>query len=223
MKIYHGHPSPKSIENCRDAAPSYTHGAEWSHQKMTPHDWPYILDNGAFHAYKNGVPWDADAFVGRLAQIGSMPRDPDFVVLPDVVTDPEGTKKRSQQWVGVIDYPTAFAVQDGVKPDDAVQFADRVDAEYLFVGGTAEWKRRNAEAFVEAAHEHGLGCHIGRPGDLLCPEKIGADSVDTTSIVHNGTFEKLRALEVQQTFVPATDGGNTVSASTGTAQDGDAR
>lgn len=43
MIIYHGHPSPNSIERCREVAPSHTHGAEWSPAKMTPHDWPYIL------------------------------------------------------------------------------------------------------------------------------------------------------------------------------------
>ena len=209
MKIYHGHPSPNSMEQCREAAPSYTHGAEWSHQKMTPHDWPYILDNGAFHAYVNGVPWDATAFVGRLKQIETMPRDPDFVVLPDVVTDPESTKKRSQQWAGVVDYTTAFSVQNGINPDEAVEFADRVGAEYLFVGGTARWKRRNAETFVESAHDHGLKCHIGRPGDLVWARDIGADSVDTISIVRNESWGRLRTLEAntstQQPLVA--DGG----------------
>lgn len=201
MIIYHGHPSPNSIEACRKAAPSHSHGAEWSPAKMTPHDWPYILDNGAFHAYVNGYPWDADAFVGRLAEIPvKMPRDPDFVVLPDVVTDPESTKKRSQQWAGIIDYPTAFAVQDGVDPTDATEFAHRLDADYLFVGGTVAWKRRWAETFVTAAHGAGLKCHIGRPGDIGWAIEIGADSVDTTTIVHNQDWQRLRRLEEQTTL-----------------------
>lgn len=200
MIIYHGHPSPRSIEACRDAAPSFTHGAEWSPPKMTPHDWPYILDNGAFHAYVNNVPWDADAFVGRISQIESMPRDPDFVVLPDVVTNPERTKERAQKWADMIQYRTAFPCQDGMKPEDAVEFADRVGAEALFIGGTREWKQRNAEAFVDAAHAAGLDCHIGRPGDLTWAEKTGADSVDTSTIVQDEAWHKLEQLEGQESL-----------------------
>lgn len=206
MKIYHGHPSPASIESCREAAPSHTHGAEWSPAKMTPHDWPYILDNGAFSAFVNGVPWDATAFVGRLVQIETMPRDPDFVVLPDVVTDPQATKERAAQWAPIIDAPTAFPVQDGIDPETAVEVCDRLDAGTIFVGGTVGWKRRHAEAFVAAAHDHGLDCHIGRPGDLTWAEDIGADSVDTTTIVHDQAWHKLDQLEEQQTLA-ATDGG----------------
>jgi hypothetical protein len=198
MIIYHGHPSPATIESCREAAPSHTHGAEWSPAKMTPHDWPYILDNGAFTAFKHGEPWDTDAFVNRLGDLDTMPRPPEFVVLPDVVTNPEATEQRARKWAKIIDWPTAYPVQDGVTPDDAVTIAAEVDAEYLFVGGTVEWKRRNAAAFVEMAHDHGLKCHIGRPGNLLWAEGIGADSVDTTSIAHDQSFGRLEKLEAGQ-------------------------
>lgn len=203
MIIYHGSPSPASIESCREAAASHTHGAEWSTAKMTPHDWPYILDNGAFPAYLDGVPWDADAFVGRLSQLDTMPRDPDFVVLPDVVTDPSSTKERACKWAGVINWPTAYPVQDGIDPEEGVELCDRTDSKTIFVGGTVEWKRRNAEAFIAAAHDHALDCHIGRPGDLVWAERIGADSVDTTSIVRNKSWHRLKRLEAsnrQQTI-----------------------
>lgn len=195
MIIYHGHPSPASIDSCRDAAPSHTHGAEWSHQKMTPHDWPYILDNGAFQAFKRNEPWDADAFVGRLSQLSSMPRDPDFVVLPDVVTDSERTVERATKWAGVIDYETAFPVQDGIKPERAVELCERLDCGTIFIGGTVAWKRRHAAEFVDAAHENGLRCHIGRPGDLVWADSISADSVDTTSILQSESWHRLERLE----------------------------
>lgn len=200
MIIYHGHPSPNSIDSCREAAPSHTHGAEWSPAKMTPHDWPYILDNGAFAAYANNEPWDVDAFVGRLSQLDSMPRPPDFVVLPDVVTSPEETKKRAAQWAGVIDERTAFPVQDGIEPEEAMGVADRLGAEVVFVGGTVAWKREVAADMVTCAHDHGLECHIGRPGDLTWAEQTGADSVDTTSVVQDQAWGKLEQLETQQTL-----------------------
>lgn len=205
MIIYHGHPSPNSIEECRRAAPSHTHGAEWSHQKMTPHDWPYILDNGAFQAYKNNEPWDVDAFVGRLSQLDTMPRDPDFVVLPDVVTNPEKTIERATKWAEIIDHETAFPVQDGIKPQRAVEICDRLDAGTIFIGGTVRWKRRHADQFVDAAHENGLRCHIGRPGDLVWADEIGADSIDTTSIVQSQSWHRLETLETHQSQVSVAD------------------
>ena len=222
MIIYHGHPSPTSIEQCRDAAPSYTHGAEWSPAKMTPHDWPFILDNGAYHAFVNGFPWDATAFVGRLNQIDSMPRDPDFVVLPDSVANPEETKERSQQWADLVKFRTAFAVQNGLNSEEAVQFADRIGAGVLFVGGTINWKRKHAPEIVEAAHDHGLECHIGRPSDLVWARDIGADSVDTISIVRNESWGRLRRLEqnssIQLSLIHATEGGRDVVSNTGNEQ-----
>lgn len=205
LTIYHGNPSPNSIESCRDAAPSYTHGAEWALQKMTPHDWPYILDNGAFTAYKNNTLWDVDQFVRRLSQIeDEMPREPDFVVLPDVVTDPEGTYDRAEPWKSLIDYNTAFAVQDGMRPERAAEFAAEIGCVALFVGGTVRWKRTHAPTIVERAHDYGLDCHIARPGNIGWAEEIGADSVDTTSIVHNQNWGRLEHLENQQTFADVT-------------------
>jgi len=199
MIIYHGS-TGVDLTDAREAAPSHQHGRCWTPYKMTPKNDPYILDNGAFHAYKNGVPWDADGFVGRLSQLPSMPCGPTFVVLPDVVTNPKRTRERSQQWADIIDYPTAFAVQDGVEPEEAIPFAKRLEAEYIFVGGTAEWKRRNGEAFVESAHDAGLKCHVGRPNNLTWANEMGADSVDTTSIVRDNAWHKLEQLEEQQTL-----------------------
>lgn len=195
MIIYHGHPSPASIESCRAAAPSHTHGAEWSPLKMTPHDWPYILDNGAFRAFKRNEPWDVDAFAGRLGQLDTMPRDPDFVVLPDVVTNPEKTKKRASQWAGAIGYPTAYPAQDGVTPEEAVEIAEQLGCDTVFLGGTVEWKREVAHEFVDVAHDHGLRLHIGRPGNLVWARDTGADSVDTTSVVQDQAWHKLETLE----------------------------
>lgn len=201
MRIYHGSSSPSVIERATEAAPSHTHGYCWTPYKMTPHDTPYILDNGAFSAYKNNEPWDVDAFVGRLGQLDTMPREPDFVVLPDVVTNPEQTRERAAQWATIIDRPTAMPAQDGMEPDDLVAFCDRVGAGTIFVGGTVRWKQRVGEDFVTTAHDHGLDCHIARPGDIQWARDIGADSVDTSSIAASESYHRLRALEEQQTLV----------------------
>jgi hypothetical protein len=126
-----------------------------------------------------------------------MPREPDFVVLPDVVTNPEQTVERAGKWAPIIDRDTAFPVQDGINPERAVEVCDRLEATTIFVGGTHEFKRRHGCAFVTAAHEHGLNCHIARPGPkgLLWAEGIGADSADTSSIAANESYERLERLE----------------------------
>lgn len=202
MKLYHGSSCPSAIERAEQAAPSHTHGYCWTPSKMTPHDTPYILDNGAWSAFVNNEPWDVDAFVGRLGQLDTMPRPPDFVVLPDVVTNPERTAERACQWAPIIDAPTAYPVQDGISPERAVELCERTDSGTIFIGGTHEFKRRNAEAFIDAAHAHGPNCHIARPGPkgIVWADEIGADSVDTTSIVANANYDRLRRLEEQQTL-----------------------
>lgn len=201
MRIYHGSSSPSVIKRASDAAPSHTHGYCWTPYKMTPHDTPYILDNGAFAAYKNNDPWDVDAFVGRLGQLDSMPREPDFVVLPDVVANPDETRERASQWAGIIDRPTAMPAQNGMEPESHVDFCERVGAETIFLGGTVRWKRRVADKFAAVAHDHGLDFHIARPGDLQWARDIGADSVDTSSIAASESYHRLQALEEQQTLV----------------------
>jgi len=196
MRIYHGSSSPSVIDRAEAAAPGHTHGYCWTPQKMTPHDSPYILDNGAWRAFKRSEPWDVDAFVARLGQLDTMPRGPDFVVLPDVVTDPEQTVERASKWAPIIDRDTALPVQDGLDPERAVEVCDRLDATTIFVGGTHEFKRRHGTDFVTTAHDHGLNCHLARPGPkgLLWAEEIGADSADTSSIAADESYERLERL-----------------------------
>lgn len=195
MNIYHGQTSPNAIEKCREAAPSHTHGYEWVSGYMVDHDAPWILDNGAFAAYRDNEPWCADDFAECLGRIPSMPREPEFVILPDVVTDPNATERRAKKWASLINHRTAYPCQNGISPEDAVALADETDSDVLFIGGTVEWKRKRAAEFVTAAHESGLDCHIGRPGDLVWADEIGADSVDTTTIVRSEAYHKLERLE----------------------------
>lgn len=203
MKVYHGSSSPSAIEKARAIAPEWTHGYCWTPYKMTPHDTPYILDNGAFSAYKNGEVWDVDGFVSRLNQLPDMPREPEFVVLPDVVADSERTNRRAEVWAERIEYPTAFPVQDGHTPTSALNHAEKIDAETIFVGGTIEWKRRNAHDFVDEAHSRGLDVHVARPTDAIWPREIGADSFDTASYAA-GAWERFEREIGQRTLTEAT-------------------
>ena len=205
MDIYHGIPTPRKMTRVREAAPSHDHGAAWNPDCMTGHDWPYILDNGAYAAAMNDETWDPEPFLTRLAQIlDRMPRPPEFIVLPDVRGDAAASVGRSRSWARRLtqlgyDYPTALPVQDGLDPAEAVAVAEEVGAETLFIGGSDAWCVANAAEIVRAAHIADLQAHIGRPMDLTWAEAVGVDSVDTTSIVRNEAYARLRAFEEQTT------------------------
>lgn len=200
MAIYHGCPSPKKLQHARDAAPSFTHGAEWNPDKMTAHDWPYIIDNGAYQAWQNDEEWDADPFLKRLEQIETrMPRDPDFVVLPDILKGSFESMARSAYWARRVDefgVDYYLPVQNGMPVEQAVRAAVDIGASGIFVGGSRAYKEEYAGQYVMTAHDCGLKCHIGKPGPRLTwARDLGADSVDTVSIVRNRYWGRLRKLE----------------------------
>lgn len=201
MIIYHGNPNLSDIESAREAAPRFDHRAEYDIESFRLNTGlPYLLDNGAFKCYTDNRPWDATLFIRRLNQIPQKDHDPDFVVLPDVVTDPRSTYRRGREWAPWIDHPTLYPCQDGVSPERACDIAAELDADGLFIGGTIDWKRENAASFVETGHAAGLHVHIGRPTDFKWAENTGADSIDTTTFVRNQSWHRLRELEEQRTL-----------------------
>jgi len=194
MRIYHGVPSPAKLARCRAAAPSHEHGAEWLPDRMTDHGWPWILDNGVYTGAFQPRAW-AEGLA--LAQ-QRMRNAPEFVVLPDAWQDWPQTKRRHdayREWVPA-DWPVAAVAQPGGGVEDIVRFAVGIDADVLFIGGGREFQLAYADELIVTAHDHGLDAHIGQPGrSLSWAEDLGADSVDTTSIVRNGYYDRLAKLE----------------------------
>jgi hypothetical protein len=99
-----------------------------------------------------------------------------------------------------------------VNIERACRFAFDLGCDGVFIGGTKEWKRKHSEEIILQAHIRGLDAHIARPmlpkpseafddekGLRWC-ERIGADSVDTTTIARNQSWRHLRDLEQQQTL-----------------------
>lgn len=204
--IYHGACSPGDIRRANQIAPGIRHGHCWSPQKQTPHDNPWFLDNGVYSAWDNDRDWYPEPWAEALMNCREkMPRDPDFVVLPDALGDAEKTLARSRRLADNVfpDWTRAFAVQDGMSVTFALDAADELDCGYLFIGGTAEWKRRTAEDFIGPAHNAGLRVHIARPslpGGIMWARDIGADSIDTTSIVRTPAWHHLERVANQQQF-----------------------
>lgn len=205
MTIHLGQTSPTALQNAREAAPSYRYGYTWLPEYMTPHDTPYIFDNGVFGAWRNDKTWSHHLWMSGLDDLDDMPRNPEFVVLPGVVGEAEQSLARSQRYADRVDgYTKALAVQDGMDVENAVVEAIELDCEWIFVGGTMAWKRRYADRFVMTAHDYGLKCHIARPGlpdGLMWAERVGADSVDTTTIARGQSYHHLETLE-EQTELP---------------------
>ena len=148
----------------------------------------YCIDNGQFHYWKNGLPFDRDAFLRVLKVAEGYPK-PDFVVCPDIVAGGKKSLDFSMEWLS--QHPRDdyyFVVQDGMTVEMVEEIVSNFEG--LFVGGTRAWKWRTVHHWVRLAHRCDVRCHIGRVGSLrgLWRAKgAGADSVDSASFVRNGT------------------------------------
>ena len=115
---------------------------------------------------------------------------PLFIVCPDIVAGGLESLEFSLSWVDKIAYDKiALVVQDGMTPWDVWPVIDKF--QYLFIGGSVDWKWSTAEDWVQFAHASGVPCHIGQCGKLEYlreAKRIGADSVDSTSWPVNNSW-----------------------------------
>lgn len=203
MRIYHGATSPDALRKCREHAPSHTHGFGWGPAKMTPHDVPYFVDNGAYTG-----DFDKEAWLTTLEKAwNDMPRRPDFVVYPDVFGDAEATRERVRDifryWSRdelqlLAKFDRYIAIQPGLPIGSQVRFANNVGASGVFVGGTKAWSRAYGADIAREATKNDLRSHVGNPSEadgLEWAYRSGFDSADTTSVVHNDNWHWLGRLE----------------------------
>ena len=120
----------------------------------------------------------------------------EFIVCPDVVGNGALSLRFSERWAAgrLLGCPClALAVQDGMTPKIIRETLADYNFRYIFVGGTLDWKWKTTRDWVEFAHDLKLKCHVGRVGSIekldYC-RSIGADSVDSSSFVRNGTWYK---------------------------------
>lgn len=168
-------------------------------------DWQFVLDNGAYSAYSNNIPWEEERFYSYVKRLVDNNLTPMFVVLPDIVAG--GIQSLNRSVTHIPRLPEAWEkylpVQDGMVDEDVIPILEQVDG--IFVGGTVVWKWRTAERWCHLAHTFGLKCHIGRVNSerqLLSAKNVGADSVDGSSASRNHTtnrlFRHLTALQEQE-------------------------
>ena len=156
------------------------------------------LDNGAFACHRKGYPFQEEVFFKTISSAYKNGIVLDFIVCPDIVCGGKKSLKFSMEWSNkLIGTPNlALAVQDGVEPKDILNLTGSLlsNFTYIFVGGSPEWKKRTSKDWVSFAHNENMKCHIGQIGTLdglRFSEKIGADSVDSTSFVRNGSWHIL--------------------------------
>jgi hypothetical protein len=146
---------------------------------------PYALDNGAWTAYQQRRPWEAQPFWRALQCRGA---GAEWVVLPDIVAGGESSLARSLSWLSHgLEYTqrVLLAVQDGMTPAlirPHLTVAARIG---IFVGGSTAWKLRTLPLWGTLAAEMGCWLHVGRVNTArritLCG-LVGATSFDGTSV-----------------------------------------
>lgn len=147
--------------------------------KKPPGHFPFALDNGCF------TRWDEKEFFLMIRKVKLLKRPPIFCPVPDVVADAEATNIMWEKYHDKIPFRKAFVVQDGHEPQDVPK-----EAGCVFVGGSVDWKIKNAEKFRSVC----MWLHIGRVNSdqrLLWAEGIGADSVDGTGFFRSKPQRKV--------------------------------
>ena len=144
---------------------------------------PWFLDNGAFMAYRDGIPFPDDAFRGALEMAKTHEEPPEFVVVPDSVGNRPETLEMAAYWFPRLEgLPLYFAAQDEMTIKDYDLLAS-YGAAGVFIGGTLEWKFSNGESICRWARSNSLKVHIGRIGSyktITWAKYIGANSIDST-------------------------------------------
>lgn len=200
MRLYMGDASTACLVKCRERAPSHTFGRVWTpeHRKFGT---PYLVDNGVYQAAMNDEQWDAAVWRELLDSVTEHPWPPDFVVLPDAYNDAAETIKRHREYVDDVlsrGFQPAAVIQPGMDEQTQVRLGSELGASVVFVGGDNTWKRAHGEGIVAAAHDRNMAVHIGNPGapgGLAWAQRIGADSVDTASVVASEAYHHLDELQ----------------------------
>lgn len=201
MRIYLGKCGRPDLRKARQTAPSHVFGHCWTPQNVGLETVPFIVDNGAYVAAQNDEPWDVDEWLSLLDRLSEFSYKPDFVVLPDGYNDAERTVEKHRKYASEVlnrGLTPAAVIQPGMDEETQIQLADRLGADFLFVGGANRWKRAYGEEIVELAHDLGLKVHIGNPGGesgLKWSYQIGADSADTSTVTASQAWHYLEVLE----------------------------
>jgi len=142
----------------------------------------YMLDNGAYTYWRQGVPYDPLPFRRLLVTHG---RGADMIVAPDIVAGGLDSLQMSLMWLPEllqIGPRILIPVQDGMVADHLRPWvSDRVG---VFLGGSTEWKEQTMPYWGRFCRENCAYYHVGRVNTLRrlhLALASGADSCDGSS------------------------------------------
>jgi hypothetical protein len=157
-----------------------------------PRSWlPYVVDNGKYSDWKAGKMWDETRFLGLLDRCKLSRYKPMWIVVPDEVGKVHETESLWHLYESRLrryEWSLAYVVQDGCDPRRVPKAADIV-----FVGGTTNWKWRNAARFAAEFPR----VHVGRVNShdkLEYCERLGVESVDGSGFFREGEGKRVNQL-----------------------------
>lgn len=147
--------------------------------------YPWMIDNGMFSG-----KWREDTWLKRLEQLAPHQANCIGAIVPDVISDHEGTLARWEQYAPVVKalgYKAAFATQLGATVDNLPW--DEIDV--LFVGDSEANRRTYCWPLIDEAKRRGLHVHVGRVNSASAIMRYyNADSVDGTMFTYRNMSTK---------------------------------
>lgn len=161
----------------------------------------YGLDNGAWTAFQQGIPFHEAAFQYALDTLGA---GADWTVVPDIVGGGRASLDLSLAWLDQVKRRTPvalLAVQEGITPEDVWRYVGPKVG--IFVGGRPDttWKLDTLPEWCELGRATGAWVHVGRVNSakrINACSAAGATSFDGTSVTRYAKTIRLLDLARRQ-------------------------
>jgi hypothetical protein len=149
------------------------------------HGFRWALDNGAWTAHNQGLPFNTEKFLGVLEWSRQQETVPDWIVVPDILGSLESIEFSRSWFPLVLKYTSLplIAVQDGMVPADIDEFVSQGAG--VFLGGTTKYKLGTMRSWGDYCKERKVYYHVGRVNTqrrIWACVAAGADSFDGTSV-----------------------------------------
>ena len=172
-------------------------------QKLQTHGFDYALDNGAWSAFQNGLPFNVAEFEKAVAKLGAKA---EFIVVPDIVEGGLESLRLSEGWLPTLDgigKHRLIAVQDGMKAADVEPILGPDIG--VFIGGSTDFKEATMPQWGRVCRQRGAYLHVGRVNSRrrikLC-STCGVHSFDGSSVTKfSSTIHRLTAEVRQRSFI----------------------
>jgi len=160
---------------------------------------------GGIHGVRSGRPWasdcdafkqdcDEDAFLAHLERLLPWRRTCLFVTVPDVYADAESTLavyEHHARDLALLAYPLAYVLQDGAHHHDFPP------CQWVFLGGTDDYREAYGALLIERARQAGLRVHVGRVNSKRRLEALAvldADAADGTHLAYCGVEKGVKKM-----------------------------